>query len=180
MAALSAQLLSLFEELGIPADYGVECDLPVREEPAELVSVGENIFGTEQRLTPDAAAAWQAMRESAAEDDVFIQLVSGYRSITRQAEIIRGKLEAGQTIPEILRVNAAPGFSEHHTGRALDLTTEGVRPLTDVFEVTEAFTWLRENAQTYGFSMSFPRDNRYGVHYEPWHWLYEPDAGQPA
>ena len=40
---------------------------------------------------------------------------------------------------EILAVNAAPGFSEHHTGEAVDIATPGTRPLTAEFDGSAAF-----------------------------------------
>ena len=49
---------------------------------------------------------------------MLLLIVSGFRSIEYQASLIRKKLNAGQSVSEILQVNAAPGFSEHHTGRA--------------------------------------------------------------
>ncbi len=52
----------------------------------------------------------------------------------------------------------------------MDIATPGSRPLTEEFEETPAFKWLTENAETFGFSMTYPRDNPYGVIYEPWHW----------
>ena len=73
-------------------------------------------------------------------------------------------------IDEILTVNAAPGFSEHHTGNAVDIATPGSRPLTEEFEATPAFEWLSANAENYGFSMTYERDNPWGFIYEPWHW----------
>ena len=67
-------------------------------------------------------------------------------------------------------VNTPPGYSEHHTGRALDITTSDCEPLTEAFELTEAFTWLVTHASKYQFSLTYPRDNPYGIIYEPWHW----------
>ncbi len=73
---------------------------------------------------------------------------------------------------EILSVSAAPGYSEHHTGRAVDLTTPGTRPLEEDFEATPAFEWLTGTAEDFGFRMSYPRNNRHGIAYEPWHWMW--------
>jgi D-alanyl-D-alanine carboxypeptidase len=67
-------------------------------------------------------------------------------------------------------VNAAPGHSEHHTGRAVDIATPGSRPLTEEFEQTDAFRWLSSRAVEFGFSLTYPRDNPWGIAYEPWHW----------
>ena len=67
-------------------------------------------------------------------------------------------------------MNAAPGYSEHHTGCAVDIATPGSRPLTEEFEDSQAFRWLTDNAGKFGFSMSYPRNNPAGFIYEPWHW----------
>ena len=91
-----------------------------------------------------------------------------------QCELIERKLAAGRSIDDILRVNAPPGYSEHHTGRALDLTTPGIEPLTMAFETTAAFSWLSRHAETFEFMLSYPRDNDAGIDYEPWHWAYSP------
>ena len=87
-----------------------------------------------------------------------------------QAGLIRKKLDAGQEVTEILTVNAAPGYSEHHSGRAVDIASPGSRPLTEEFEASEAFGWLEKRAKEFDFSLTYPRDNRYGFVYEPWHW----------
>ncbi|MDJ0712430.1 MAG: D-alanyl-D-alanine carboxypeptidase family protein [Woeseiaceae bacterium] len=163
-------LRELHTELGIPADYGQDASKPVYEEAAELVDVGPNLVGRMQRLTPQAAEKWTEMQVAAEADGVALLLVSGFRSIDYQARLIRKKINSGQTVSEILAVNAAPGYSEHHTGRAVDIATPGSRPLTEEFEDSAAFRWLQEHAGSYGFSMSYPRNNAAGFIYEPWHW----------
>jgi len=163
-------LRELHKELGIPASYGQDTGLPVCGEPAELVEVGPNLVGRMQRLTPDAARQWNAMVAAAGRDSIILMVVSGYRSIEFQAALIRKKINSGQVIEEILTENAAPGHSEHHTGLAIDIATPGSRPLTEDFESTAAFGWLGANAEHFGFSMTYPRDNRWGIAYEPWHW----------
>lgn len=170
---LSNKHRRLFAELGIPPDYGKARRLPHYEEATELVDVGPNLVGRMQRLTPAAAARWQQMVEAASADAIRLLIVSGFRSYEYQAELIRSKLDAGQSIKEILKVNAAPGFSQHHTGRSVDIATPGSRPLTEEFEESQAFAWLTENAHDFGFSMSYPRDNPFGFVYEPWHWAVD-------
>ena len=163
-------LRELHDELGIPADYGTSGGPPAYDEAGELVDVGPNLVGRMQRLVPAAARQWQSMVEAAAGDGVTLLIVSGFRSYDYQAALIRKKIDAGQSITDILQVNAAPGHSEHHTGLAVDIATPGSRPLTEEFEDSEAFRWLGENAGRFGFSMSYPRDNPWGIVYEPWHW----------
>lgn len=134
--------------------------------------MGPDIYQREQRLLAPAAAAWRQMVAAAAGDEIQLQLVSAYRSVAYQEGILRKKLEKGQAIDEILRVSAAPGFSEHHSGRAVDITAPGFPALEKVFEDSEAFAWLGEHAARYGFRLSYPRGNPHGVAYEPWHWAW--------
>ena len=163
-------LRELHAELGIPEDYGLDGSRPVFDEATDLVDVGPNLVGRMQRLAPETATRWIAMQAAAAEDGILLLMVSGFRSIDYQARLIRKKINAGQSLSEILGVNAAPGHSEHHTGLAIDIATPGSRPLTEEFEGSGAFRWLQENAGTHGFAMSYPRNNPAGFIYEPWHW----------
>lgn len=149
--------------------------MPVFDEPETLVSVGPNIIGKEQRLTPATAEAWKHMSDAAHGDGVTLLIVSGYRGIAYQAELFKKKLAAGQSIAEILCVNAAPGFSQHHTGRAIDIATPDSRPLTLEFEQTPAFGWLSGEAGKFGFTMPYERENPWGIEYEPWHWFFSED-----
>jgi D-alanyl-D-alanine carboxypeptidase len=163
-------LRELHDELGIPGDYGQNGGPPAFDEALDLVDIGPNLVGRTQRLTPAAAASWEAMGVAAKADGITLMIVSGFRSVDYQAQLIRKKINAGQEIQAILKVNAAPGYSEHHSGLAVDIATPGSRPLTEDFETTEAFGWLSKNAGRFGFSMSYPRDNPWGFVYEPWHW----------
>jgi D-alanyl-D-alanine carboxypeptidase len=160
-------------ELGIPADYASRRGLPLQAEARELVSIGTGPDGRDIRLSPPAAAAWARMRADAFAAGIGLLAISGFRSIERQAEIIRDKLAAGEAIDDILRVVAAPGHSEHHTGAALDIGVPGEPPLTEEFERTPAFPWLQAHACRYGFRLSYPRGNARGIAYEPWHWRFE-------
>jgi zinc D-Ala-D-Ala carboxypeptidase len=163
-------LKRLLAELGIPRNYGRQPFRPRFSEAQVLDPVEPNILGRMQRLAPETARAWRVLRDAARADGVELMLVSGFRSITDQAALIRKKLDAGQAIETILTVNAAPGFSQHHTGRAVDIATPGSRPLTQDFEHTPAFSWLRANAAAHGFRLSYDRGNVYEFDYEPWHW----------
>jgi D-alanyl-D-alanine carboxypeptidase len=163
-------LRELHLELGIPDDYGHDGLKPEYDDAVNLIDVGPNFMGRMQQLSVITAASWQQMLAAASRDGIRLMIVSGFRSIEYQASLIRKKLNAGQELSEILRVTAAPGFSEHHTGRAIDIATPGSRPLTEEFAQTAAFAWLEKNASKFGFSMTYPRDNPQGFIYEPWHW----------
>ena len=163
-------LRELYKELGIHADYGRKTGLQAFDEASELVEIGPNLVGHVQRLTPEAGKHWHDMVAAAADAKILLLIVSGFRGVDYQADLIRKKMAAGQLIGDILEVNTAPGFSEHHTGRAVDIATPGSRPLTEDFENTEAFQWLTAEAVRFGFSMTYPRENPWGISYEPWHW----------
>ena len=166
---------ALFAEFGIPTDYGSDPPLRRYAEAPKLEDVGSNIVGRPQSLTPAAAMAWHDMVEMASADAITLLLVSGFRSIAYQGELIRNKLSAGQSIADILTVNVAPGFSQHHTGNAIDIATPGTKPLLEEFENSVAFAWLQKNAAQFGFVLSYPRDNAEGIVYEPWHWYRNTD-----
>lgn len=157
--------------LGVPRDYGRARRLRVQREPAQLLSIGTDIHGRTQWLQPRAAHALASMR-AAAHAGVELQIVSAFRTIEYQLGIIERKLVRGIAMDEILRVSAAPGFSEHHTGRCVDFTTPGLMPLEEEFERSPAFQWLQRNAAAYGFTLSYPRGNAHGIAYEPWHWCW--------
>ena len=115
-----------------------------------------------------------ALREAALRDDVLLEAISGYRSHAYQLGIFERKRARGLGVDDILAVNAAPGYSEHHSGRALDIGTPGEPAAEESFEQTAAYTWLAANAPAFGFTMSYPRDNPHGIVYEPWHWCWQP------
>jgi D-alanyl-D-alanine carboxypeptidase len=69
---------------------------------------------------------------------------------------------------------APPGYSEHHTGYAVDLV-DGYVPNADIngnFAETKAFQWLTQRAKEFGYELSFPENNLQSVKYEPWHWRF--------
>lgn len=144
--------------------------LPQILEAKELIPVidGEREF----LMHPDTARAWLSLKVGAESDGVVLRLISAYRSVDRQNEIIEAKRSKGIPDSEIFKVNAPAGYSEHHSGRAIDLGTVGYTSLEEEFESSAAFGWLKENASKFGFTLSYPRNNEYGIAYEPWHWLY--------
>ncbi len=166
------RISGLLADLGIPATYGRDRHMPLCPEADELASVGADVYGREQFLAPHAAAAWRALQAAALDGGLTLLLVSAFRSVAYQQNIIQGKLRDGQPLDDVLRVNAAPGYSEHHTGRAVDLTTPGCPPLTEGFDRLVAFAWLTAHAADFGFLMTYPRGNPQSMIYEPWHWLW--------
>lgn len=148
---------------------------PYKEAPAsQLVQVAPGL-----QVHRDAAEPLLALQREAAAAGVDLRVISGFRSVALQNHLFFDvKSERNQSAAERAKVSAPPGFSEHSTGFAVDLG-DGSRPGTNlkpVFENTPAFTWLQRNANRYHFRLSFPKDNRQGVSYEPWHWRFEGSA----
>lgn len=158
---------ALCEELGIGKDLLIARGFVEYPEARVLATAEVDEDGRRFELEPEAAAAWKQLRAAAARDHVELRLVSAYRSIEYQAGIVRRKQQRGQSLEEILAVSAPPGFSEHHTGRAVDINS-----LETEFEHSGAYAWLLLNAERFGFHLSYPRGNTQGYAFEPWHWCY--------
>jgi D-alanyl-D-alanine carboxypeptidase len=176
MALNRKQIDTLVKRLGVDLETIAARGLPFHAEAGELVSIGLDILNREQRLAPDAANAWQTMQAAAGAESVQLLPVSGYRSFAEQVAIVERKLERGLAIDAILTEIAPPGYSEHHSGRAIDIATAVTPPLSEAFENTAAYAWLCANAGGFGFVLSFPRGNPWGYCFEPWHWCHRTSA----
>ncbi|PZV16679.1 MAG: D-alanyl-D-alanine carboxypeptidase [Leptolyngbya sp.] len=130
------------------------------------------------KLRKSAAKAYQEMQSAAQQEGVSLVPLSGFRTLTDQDYLFFGKkAERGQVAAERAKVSAPPGYSEHHTGYALDIG-DGAVPATNLspdFENTPAYKWLKANAPFHSFELSFPKNNKQGVSYEPWHWRFVGD-----
>jgi len=168
----SRQISQLLSVLDIAQDYGRIHRIPLQEEATSLKTIGPDLYGREQQMLPPAANAWLHMKQQAALEAVELQAVSAFRAVSYQAGILHRKLDKGLSMEEILEVSAAPGYSEHHTGKAIDITTPNYPVLEEAFETSPAFQWLTDRAAEFGFHLSFPRGNRHKVAYEPWHWAW--------
>ncbi|MCU1718480.1 D-alanyl-D-alanine carboxypeptidase family protein [Pseudomonas sp. 5P_3.1_Bac2] len=168
----SAHLQLFMQEFGVVETPHSERVWIEYEEAHELICAAQDADGRQHWLTPAAANAWHAMHRAASAAGISLVMLSAYRSVERQAQIIRRKLGQGQSIEQVLAVSALPGCSEHHTGRAIDLGTAGGAALELTFAQTPAFTWLSSHAAAYGFYLSYPQGNAAGYDFEPWHWCY--------
>ena len=146
-------------------------------ESQQLVMAGKDLYNLDVFLHDKdiCSVEFTPMRRWIGRYFSFIA-VSGFRSVGRQQQIIERKLKNGVSMSAILAVNAAPGYSQHHTGCAIDLTDSDScekLPLEEDFESKPAFGWLMHHAQDHGFRLEYTRDNPCGVSgYEPWHWVF--------
>jgi D-alanyl-D-alanine carboxypeptidase len=177
--AYRRQALQVAARLGAPADYPRRRHWMLQPQAQALAPAGRDVYGRPLRLAPAAASALKAMVAAAARDGVSLQVVSGFRSFATQRRLLRRKLDRGRPLAAVLAVNALPGFSEHHSGCALDLTTPGVPAADAAFAGTRAYAWLAAHAGHYGFALSYPEGNPHGIEFEPWHWRYRGVARPP-
>ena len=167
----------------------------------QLASYGlqnENLqpISDQHQLDRDVIRDWQAMQQAASQSGIRLQIVSSYRSFSRQAAIWNAKftgqrsvlddldrpvdlnnLSELQIIEAIQRFSAMPGTSRHHWGTELDIydpTTQVTPLLLTPSEYQsggpqeQTAHWLNENAAAFGFFLPYGSDLG-GVGIEPWH-----------
>jgi len=67
-----------------------------------------------------------------------------------------------------------PGCSEHgHPPRqGMDVAPAvGIEKMEEFYK-TKEYQWLAKNAARFSFELSLPKNNKFGVIFEPWHWRY--------
>lgn len=158
--------------LGISGELITARGLRKYEEATVLECAETGADDRDHLLVPAAAEAWRSLKSDALADGITLFIVSAFRSIDRQAGIVRRKLETGDAIEKILTICAPPGFSEHHTGKAVDVSTPDCPALEADFEQTAAYAWLHKHAGKFGYYLSYPAGNPSGYRYEPWHWCF--------
>lgn len=174
---LQTGIQAAFRQVGVPlVDDSLLGHLPYEVAPEDELQTLSGHNGV--RLRRSAAQRFLAMADAARADGVYLQAGSGFRTIEDQQRLFFDlKAQRGQRAAERAEVSAPPGYSEHHTGYAVDIldANRSDTNLSVSFEQTPAFQWLQENSARYSFELSFPRDNPRGISYEPWHWRFVGD-----
>ncbi|WP_407082982.1 M15 family metallopeptidase [Paenibacillus polygoni] len=155
-----------------------ERSLPEGYEPDDLVepNVPFSFDGPHEKrhLRKEAAAALEELFAAAKEDGIELRAVSGYRSYNRQVSVYNSSVERNGE-EYAARVSAKPGYSEHQTGLAIDVSSPSVgNVIEEVFGDSEEGKWLEEHAPEYGFVIRYLKDREdiTGYVYEPWHIRY--------
>ncbi|MFO7951624.1 MAG: M15 family metallopeptidase [Bacillota bacterium] len=126
----------------------------------------------DMQLREEALEHLKDVYEAAEADGVTLGIRSAYRSYETQRRIFNDYAESyGEE--EANRFSARPGQSEHQLGTTVDFGGTEI-DFTDEFAYTEQGEWLAENAQLYGFALSYPENKEKvtGYIYEPWHYRY--------
>lgn len=153
----------------LPEDYDYEGNLTIIDQ--------KYLCGYRNQMDKDAYVFAKAMLDAAWKDNVELYILSPYRSFSAQNALFENEVKThlnGSTTWEQAEIKASaevarPGTSEHHTGLAVDFNSVETH-----FEDTEAFLWLKEHGEEYGFIMRYAEDKQdlTSVIYEPWHWRF--------
>ena len=144
-----------------------------------LVALDTGILVRKNALDPLTRLLQAAQR-----DGVPLKVATGFRSIEAQREAFEsGAKKKGIPMRSYAWWTAPPGFSEHHTGLAVDFA-DPKKPQTNFtpasFSKTEAYAWLQAHAKEFGFELSFQEGNGLRVAFEPWHWRFVGDEESRA
>ena len=151
------------------------------EDKLETVTV-TNSLGDEVEVEKTAYEAYLKLKDALAAEDVHVDLDSARRSVENQQRIWDDFMEEyGEVYTK--RTVAVPGFSEHHTGLALDLylIIDGVDVYLNEDMVTYPEIWakIHEKLADYGFILRYleGKEAITGYGYEPWHIRYVGSVG---
>ncbi|WP_010524155.1 M15 family metallopeptidase [Nesterenkonia sp. F] len=145
-----------------PQDYEPE----VRVLDVEMVYAG-------QEMRPQAADALEELFAAAEQQGHTLQVTTAYRTYSHQKALYDQRLEAsGREVAD--EYTARPGYSEHQTGLAVDVTSNHDCQLQGCFGDTAEGRWVAEHAAEHGFVIRYPEGDAdiTGYSYEPWHLRY--------
>ncbi len=156
-------------------------DTLIKVEPQPYKYQGEQYY-TNVQFIPEAPYEAFRLMADAMESQIGRKLLieSSYRSTAYQAITFLSILKINKfDVSKTAKRAAIPGYSEHSTPSqlALDLQNIDGIPSDETpqdFEGTQEYNWLVSNAQRFDFFMSYPKNNPYGLMFEPWHWRYKP------
>ena len=121
-----------------------------------------------------SAAVVQLFADFTAETGLLMQSQSAYRSYSAQVSTYNNWVnQLGQAGADL--TSARPGYSEHQTGLAIDISASPAKcSLDQCFADTPQGQWLAENAWSYGFILRYPEGYTAitGYEFEPWHYRY--------
>ena len=147
------------------------------EATVELVEEESLLYDDPVRVEKRAYDAYRELRAALAEEDVFVELDSCYRSVAEQQEVWDSFME--EYGEEYTRTYVAvPGYSEHHTGLALDLFLvidgEQVYLNEDMVKHTDVWAKIHSKLADFGFILRYleGKEDITGYGYEPWHIRY--------
>lgn len=123
-------------------------------------------------MRQEAGIALERLFDAAKGEGLRFIAISGYRSFERQSVLYQNAIEKDGPSQNMV---AKPGYSEHQTGLAMDVSTASVEyELIEAFGLTAEGLWLEDHAHEYGYIIRYPagKEAVTGYGYEPWHLRY--------
>lgn len=152
------------------------------EKSVKIINV-RNSLGEELQIESRTYQQFLKLREALLQEGVQIELDSVYRSVAEQQEIWDEWSNDPELGPEYCKKYlAVPGYSEHHTGFAVDIFVmkdgKEIRDNDDMIADTEDFAKVHKLMPEYGFILRYPlgKEDITGYAYEPWHMRWIGDA----
>ncbi len=146
------------------------------EEKVELVDT-KNAWDEDIKIEKETYDNYLKLKKDLEKDGVTIELDSVYRSVKAQQNLWDSwTVEKG--IDYVRKYVAVPGYSEHHTGLAVDICLRKDGELEyendDMIADRETFAKVHAKLADYGFILRYleNRDDITGYAYEPWHLRY--------
>ena len=146
------------------------------EKNVELVE-STNKYGEKYQVEKKALEKFLEMREELAKEGVIIELDSVTRSVAEQQTLWdKWTIEYGEDY--VKKYVAVPGYSEHHTGLAIDICIEKdgkrINDNDEMIAEKEIFSKIHTKLAKYGFILRYldGKDDITGYSYEPWHFRY--------
>ena len=139
-------------------------------EPENLVSMAGYGNGF---LVKDAHDAYAELYAAAKADGMNLIVTTSYRDYGFQSTLYWNYVnQDGQENADTY--SARPGYSEHHSGLAVDLSTPSLTNAFTEFIYTDEYQWMQKNAYKYGFIQRYTDENQYITGYMPeaWHYRY--------
>ena len=133
-----------------------------------------NSIGDDVEVEKKAYDAYLKLKEDLEKEGIFVDLDSARRSVSEQQRIM-DDFTAKYGADYALKTVATPGYSEHHTGLALDLylIIDGVDVVEneDMIRYPEIWQVIHSRLADHGFILRY-----LGYGYEPWHIRYVDDV----
>ena len=146
--------------------------LPDGYAPVRLIPLVKNdafnVIRNDLSLRPEAYEALVAMGQAAKKDGVTLLASSTYRSYEYQKKVFERWVQI-DGLAEAERESSRAGTSQHQLGLVIDFGS-----IDNTFANTRAGAWMKEHAESYGWSLSFPDgyEDVTGYRWESWHFRY--------
>lgn len=152
------------------------------EKKVELVDT-KNAWDEDIKVEKKAYKQYKKLAKELKDEGIIIKLDSTYRSVKAQKELWDEWSADPEKGPEyVKKYVAVPGYSEHHTGLAIDICLEKDGQLIydndEMKAEREIFEKIHSKLAKYGFILRYPEGKKYstGYDYEPWHFRYINDS----